>query len=174
MVSPRSDPDRPPAPVAESWRRIEAWLDEHLPAVKTTLRPGVTDEDPATFEDALGRPLPDEVRQSWKVHDGQKEGRGNTPGLLYGKSLLALASRDTVAGRSALEEWQNLARRADKGAALGDPGETSYPPGAIRCFSQVPGLIIGRLHHRRMTASSLHRCDTAWIGHPGHARQMKM
>ena len=135
MVSVRKDHASPPALVDESWRRIEAWLGEHLPGVKATLRPGVSDADLAKFEETLGRPLPDDVRESWKIHDGQKEGRGNPPGLIYGKSLLALVSRDTMAGRSALEEWQNLARRVDLGASAEDPGETSFPPGAIRrCF----------------------------------------
>jgi hypothetical protein len=45
MVSPRRDPGRPPANVAESWRRIEAWLGEHLPAVRASLRDGVTKRD---------------------------------------------------------------------------------------------------------------------------------
>jgi cell wall assembly regulator SMI1 len=65
----------------------------------------------------------------------RRRGEGILRGVIYGKSLLALFSRDTMAGRSALEEWQNLARRADLGASAEDPGETSFPPGAIRrCF----------------------------------------
>ncbi len=98
MVSVRKDHASPPTPIAESWRRIEAWLNEQLTAVKATLRPGVSDADLATSEKVLGRPLPDDVRESWKLHDGQKEGRGNPPGLIYGKSLLALVSRATMAG----------------------------------------------------------------------------
>src|SRR3954454_17459570 len=78
----RKDHGSPPAPVAESWRRIEAWLGEHLPDVKSSLRPSVPDADLAKFEETPGRPLPDDVRESWKLHDGQKEGRGNPPGLL--------------------------------------------------------------------------------------------
>ena len=42
MVSVRKDHASPPAPVAESWRRIEAWLDEHLPILKLSLRPGIS------------------------------------------------------------------------------------------------------------------------------------
>ena len=42
MVNVRKDHAGPPAPLAESWRRIEAWLDEHLPAVKGSLRPGAS------------------------------------------------------------------------------------------------------------------------------------
>src|SRR5689334_19237840 len=72
MVSPRSDPARHSAPVAESWRRIEAWLDEHLPGAKATLRPGVSEADLAHFEGAIGRLLPADVRESWLIHDGQR------------------------------------------------------------------------------------------------------
>jgi cell wall assembly regulator SMI1 len=54
MVSVRKEPANPPAPVAESWRRIEAWLGEHLAGEKATLRPCVSDADLAEFEETVG------------------------------------------------------------------------------------------------------------------------
>ena len=54
MVSVRKDHASPPAPVAESWRRIEAWLGEHLPILKLSLRPGISRTDLAKFEKASG------------------------------------------------------------------------------------------------------------------------
>src|SRR4051794_29780832 len=109
MVRPRTDHDTPPALVAESWRRIEAWLDEHLPALKASLRPGVSKRDLNRFEKALERPLPEDVRESWLSHDGQ----GQHPdesfpmpiGVLYGYELNPLTSKRGLAPRSVLGEW---------------------------------------------------------------------
>src|SRR3954453_19965177 len=72
MVSVRKDHASPPAPVADSWRRIEAWLGEHLPILKLSLRPGISKRDLAKFEKLVGRRLPDDVRESWMIHDGQR------------------------------------------------------------------------------------------------------
>ena len=72
MVSIRKDHASPPAPVAESWHWIEAWLGEHLPILKLSLRPGISKRDLAKFERLIGRPLPDDVRESWMIHDGQR------------------------------------------------------------------------------------------------------
>src|SRR4051812_14658163 len=97
MLITRKGRSRPPAPVAESWRRIEAWLDEHLPDVRATLRPGVTEKDLAKFEKLVGRTLPDDVRESWRIHDGQRTVPAeechdfpDSEELLYGYSLSPL------------------------------------------------------------------------------------
>ena len=58
MVSVRMDHASPPAPVAESWRRIEAWLGDHLPILKLSLRPGISRADLERFEETVGRSLP--------------------------------------------------------------------------------------------------------------------
>jgi cell wall assembly regulator SMI1 len=116
MVSPRRDPGRPTANVAESWRRIEAWLGEHLPAVRASLRDGVTKRDLNKFEKALERPLPEDVRESWLIHDGQGPipdefygtVKGRVPeslGILYGYDLNPLTSKRGLAPKSVLGEW---------------------------------------------------------------------
>ena len=116
MVSERKDHAGPPAPVAESWRRVEAWLGEHLPAVRASLRPGVSKRDLNKFEKALGRALPEDVRESWLIHDGQGQppdefyatAKGPIPkslGLVYGLDLNPLASKRGMAPQSVLGEW---------------------------------------------------------------------
>jgi hypothetical protein len=64
-----------PAPVAESWRRIEAWMSRHCPEVVVSLLPGASERDIARFEEAIGRPLPEDVKESYRIHDGL----GNVP-----------------------------------------------------------------------------------------------
>jgi cell wall assembly regulator SMI1 len=162
MVSPRTDHESPPAPVAESWRRIEAWLDEHLPGARATLRPGVSEADLAHFEGAIGHPLPDDVRQSWLIHDGQcpfpdeldsaifTGGRLGAPGLIFGQELNPLVCRDSLSlsGTSALAEWAGWRppivasdKAGPEAADEVDEGCTSFPAGAIRCHYTNRGWI---------------------------------
>lgn len=42
MLSVGKDHTSPSAQVSASWRRIEAWLEGHLPAVKASLRPALS------------------------------------------------------------------------------------------------------------------------------------
>jgi hypothetical protein len=92
-------------------------LDKHLPGARATLSAGVSDEDLANFEEVIGQPLPEDVRQSWLIHDGRRPipddllgeyfsgGIFGAPGLLFGQELLPLLSKDSLSGHSALLEW---------------------------------------------------------------------
>jgi cell wall assembly regulator SMI1 len=160
MLIKRKNHSSLPSPVAESWRRIEAWLERHLPRTRATLRPGVADKDLRKFERAIGRRLPDDVRASWQIHDGQgwpRDGGGRATaadpgrddeeswyspdpevtGVIYGQALLALVEeKDALSDRSALRAWQELAEAADRGASEEDPRAESSPPGAVRlCYN---------------------------------------
>lgn len=149
MASPiRRDHNRPPAPVAESWRRIESWLDGHLPGLTMTLRPGVSGEDLAKFEAAIGRALPDDVRESWLIHDGQQPfpegvkskyfeaGSCGAPGVIFGQELNPLVSLDSMLEKSVLREWlswsKSLEAASERDDDEVDEGCTSSPEGAIR------------------------------------------
>lgn len=132
-------PTEPPA-VADSWKRIEAWLDAHLPPYKHTLRPGLSKKDLAKFEKAVGMPLPEDVRQSWRIHDGQcalpddvfeallKEDDETAPdnfiGVVFGDSLLDF--------ESALKEWRSWTKIADENYSDVDEWQTSSPGGAVQ------------------------------------------
>jgi len=64
-------PKRPAkaGPVAASWRRIDRWLKQNARGWKP-VRKGVTEEKIAKAEKTLGFKLPDDVRESYLVHDG--------------------------------------------------------------------------------------------------------
>lgn len=150
----RQDHGKSPAPVAESWKRIEAWLDEHLPVLKKTLRPGISKKDLAKFERLVGRSLPEDVRESWLIHDGQRPipdelsgedaDPGQTPenlGLLFGHELMPLLDGDDcLTTRSALGNWKDWAEMVDEAERGEDDGtldelgedSTSSPEGSIR------------------------------------------
>ncbi|SIO66800.1 Cell wall assembly regulator SMI1 [Singulisphaera sp. GP187] len=59
-----------PAPVAESWQRIEAWMARHCPEVVARLLPGVSEKHIAAFEQAIGQKLPEDVKASYRIHEG--------------------------------------------------------------------------------------------------------
>src|SRR4051794_14346760 len=177
MVSPREDHGKPPAPVAESWRRIEAWLGEHLPIVKLSLRPGISKRDLAKFEKIVGQRLPDDVRESWMIHDGQRPvpylhdhpdfnvedyddllGKG----VVFGSEVLPLLDeKDCLASRPALGHWRfwaemvGASERGEDDGMLDEFGResTSSPDGAIR-----------RLHACRAWIPLVEMNDSNYIG----------
>jgi cell wall assembly regulator SMI1 len=145
MLIVRKDHGRAAAPVAESWRRIEAWLDNHLPAVKSTLRPGVSKKHLAKFETFIGRSLPEDVRESWLIHDGQRpvpadddHDLPDSEELLYGYALNPLFDAgDRLSLDSVFSCWRYWmtghggGTKPERSLEL-DRGHTSSPAGAIR------------------------------------------
>lgn len=78
----------PPAPpVAHSWRKIDAWAEEHYPELFDQLCEGATNNDLNELEHQLDCSLPQDVRESLMIHDGQE--RWGTPtGIIFGSMLL--------------------------------------------------------------------------------------
>jgi cell wall assembly regulator SMI1 len=166
MVSVRKDHASPPAPVAESWRRIEAWLGEHLPILKLSLRPGISRTDLKKFEKMIGRSLPDDVRESWMIHDGQRpihylpdaveysvedDDALLSKGVLFGSEVLPLLDEnDCLASSPSLGHWKfwsEMVEAAERGEDDGMLDEfsresTSSPQGAIQrlhaCRDWIP------------------------------------
>jgi cell wall assembly regulator SMI1 len=66
----REKPPCGPACVEGAWRRLERWFRKHQPEVLDHLNPGATAAEIASFEKAIGQPLPQEVRQSFQLHNG--------------------------------------------------------------------------------------------------------
>jgi cell wall assembly regulator SMI1 len=156
MVTTRGE--RPAAPVPRSWRRIEAWLDLHLPALKFTLRPGVSKKDLKKFERSIGRTLPEDVRESWLIHDGQGhlpakmyEGPGvpipESLGLFFGLKLKTLLdSEGSLSSQGALAEWTHWKELIEGEDEPGywdefDERSRSWPAGAIRRRYFHPGWV---------------------------------
>lgn len=100
----------PPLPSIESlWARIEKWLEEEYPELEDSLNDGVSSADLNEFERDLSiGPLPVEVRQFFKMHDGQFRG-GKPTGLIMGLNLLDM--------ESIMEEyavWAKVAERIER------------------------------------------------------------
>jgi cell wall assembly regulator SMI1 len=175
MVSIRKDHASPPAPVAESWHRIEAWLGEHLPILKLSLRPGISRTDLKRFEKLIGRSLPEDVRESWMIHDGQRpvpylpgaleysvedDDDLLSKGVLFGSEVLPLLDHmDCIASSPSLghwEFWSEMVEASERGEDDGMLDEfsresTSSPEGAIQrlhaCRAWIPLVEMNDSNH---------------------------
>lgn len=84
MLIKRSSPRRA-ASVSESWQRLERWFKVYAPEIIGSLRPGSTEQQISTVESDSGVRLPDDVRQSYLIHDGQND--KPYPGAIIGAAL---------------------------------------------------------------------------------------
>lgn len=101
---------QPPLPSVEAlWLRIEAVWEEEYPELEEALNLGASSADLNELEKDLAvGPLPVEVRQFYKTHDGQFRG-GKPTGILMGLTLLDMESM--------MEEyalWAKVAERVEK------------------------------------------------------------
>ena len=87
--------------IEATWKRIEAWLAANAPPVLASLQAGASAEEIGQLERVLGVTLPDDVKASYRIHDGQGEG---SAGLTEEGDLLPLAQ---IA--RAWSSWQQLA-----------------------------------------------------------------
>ena len=88
------------------WHRIDTWLAQNAPHIRTSLNDGATYKDLNATEDALNVALPNNVRESYLIHDGQG---GDLPALFDGMFYLL-----TLEGM--VEEWrvmQEVMRTSD-------------------------------------------------------------
>ncbi|GJC93601.1 SMI1/KNR4 family protein [Colletotrichum higginsianum] len=81
------DGSPPPPPVSHSWKKIDAWAEEHYPELWDQLCEGCTDNDLNELEHQLDCSLPLDVRESLMIHDGQ-ERLGMPTGIIFGSMLL--------------------------------------------------------------------------------------
>jgi cell wall assembly regulator SMI1 len=59
--------------VRASWQRIDAWIQQFAPSqADTYFYPGVSQEQIAHVEAALGLELPEDVKESYRIHNGGK------------------------------------------------------------------------------------------------------
>jgi cell wall assembly regulator SMI1 len=88
------------------WDRLHAWLDANAPAGYGNLRPGASAETIESAEMAMGLKLPDAVKSSYRIHDGQS----NEPGLIGGEGWRLLSLQEIV------ETWAGWSQANPKAA----------------------------------------------------------
>lgn len=88
----------PPPPVAHSWKKIDRWAEKNYPELWDQLGEGCTQNDINELEHELNMSLPQDVRESLSIHDGQERG-GRPTGIIFGCMLLDC--------EEIVQEWKN-------------------------------------------------------------------
>ncbi|KAK4501325.1 hypothetical protein PRZ48_007133 [Zasmidium cellare] len=119
-----SDGLPPPPPVSHSWGRIDRWLEDNYEELFENMGQGATVNDVNELEHDLDCTLPQEVRESLQVHDGQERG-GMPTGVIFGCMLLDC--------EEILQEWQNW--RTVNEAYLNDAQRFEIPQAPLKAFA---------------------------------------
>ena len=124
--------ERPPSPssrMQQVWNRLERWCREHMPEVLPSLERGASESMLQATERRLGgQRLPEDLRESFKVHNGQDEGY---TGILFGLWLLPLSQVENF--------WNSFPHPTSEENQSGS--HTSFPEGAVQCLFAHPGWI---------------------------------
>jgi cell wall assembly regulator SMI1 len=91
----------------EIWLQIDSWLASNAPVVLASLQPGADDGAIRDAESLLGVSFPNNVRESYRIHDGQRAERVSHPLLDDGWELLSL--------QGMVAHWKSWASALDKG-----------------------------------------------------------
>jgi cell wall assembly regulator SMI1 len=114
----------------ETWDRIHDWLKANAPVVLASLGPPAADEQLREAEQVMGVELPGEVKDCYRIHDGQRiiptpvsywPDLQCVPAFLYGEDWLSLADMVKV--------WQGMRDLLEGGFFAGISGR---PRGPIR------------------------------------------
>ncbi|ROT39156.1 glucan synthesis regulatory protein [Sodiomyces alkalinus F11] len=118
----------PPPPVSHSWRKIDAWAEENYPELYDQLCEGATRNDLNELEHQLDCTLPQDVRESLMVHDGQE--RWGTPtGIIFGSMLLDC--------EELVQEWETW-RKVNQQFLLDTAGPRPAAPTSQASSSTAP------------------------------------
>jgi cell wall assembly regulator SMI1 len=106
------DAGLPPAPpVSHSWKRIDNWAEENYPELFDQVCEGATVNDLNELEHQLDCSLPQDVRDSLMIHDGQERG-GMPTGIIFGAMLMDC--------EEIVQEWETW-RRVNQQYLLDNP-----------------------------------------------------
>jgi cell wall assembly regulator SMI1 len=113
------------------WHWLEKWLARELPGLLKDLNKGAKPSELTAFEKAVGRSLPEDFKQFYRVHDGQKGACHVGP--FYGMNFVPLKeilriwkSRQATFKAIDLEVYVDV---------------TCFPAGKIRAGGNDPGWI---------------------------------
>jgi cell wall assembly regulator SMI1 len=81
---------------ASAYHRIKAWMKANAPEVLAQLRPGASDADLGAAEDALGFPMPSDLRELLRENDGSDEECGFFGSLQFVPSSFLAGAREDL------------------------------------------------------------------------------
>jgi len=127
--------NRIPANVSTSWARLGQWLKAHFPPKLHGLFPGASEEQLRSLERTIEQKLPDDVRESLRIHNGQ-----GLPdqGVLYRCRPCNVGEIETI-WRCSVEYALPVQESNPEGCYLEQ--FSSQPDGAVQCLGATRGWI---------------------------------
>lgn len=113
-----ADGGPPPPPVSHSWKKIERWTERNYEELYDQLGEGCTQNDINELEHELDCSLPQDVRESLSIHDGQERG-GIPTGIIFGCMLLDC--------EEIVQEWSNWRKVNDEYLNARSQPQPEYP-----------------------------------------------
>ena len=164
--------------VSNSWSRIEAWLNSNAPDAAEQLQPGASDDDIASLEAAIGTVLPDDLKESLRIHNGGDESGVFPTSDPSGLDTMGFSPLSAEQIASEWKTWKELIDAREFEGSTTNPADgiasdwwsNSWIPiagnggGDFQCVDLAPtasgtvGQIIGAWHdddERHLIASSL-------------------
>ncbi|MFK7907444.1 MAG: leucine-rich repeat domain-containing protein [Chitinophagales bacterium] len=103
-----------------SLQKIEAFLKDSFPELAASLNPPASEEQIQALEDALQKPLPEDLKNLYRWHNGESESFG----FFFGLPFLSI--------EDAWEEWKTWAEIADEGNSTLDSAVISIPSDFVK------------------------------------------
>lgn len=105
--------------IPESWSRIEHWLETNAKSLRKRLAKGARPDQIQKLEAAIGTALPQALKESLAIHDGQKQDGDLIPDDDAG-SFYFLCCKDIV---TAWKDWNFVQQTGDFDDAKPSPAE---------------------------------------------------
>ncbi|KAI9686443.1 MAG: Cell wall assembly regulator [Bogoriella megaspora] len=115
----------PPPPVSHSWKRIDRWTEDNYEELFENTCEGATQNDINELEHELDCTLPQDVRDSLQIHDGQERG-GRPTGLIFGCMLLDC--------EEVVQEWTNWRTVNEEFIAVSRSNNFNEPTAPLKAF----------------------------------------
>ncbi|KAH8881524.1 1,3-beta-glucan biosynthesis protein-like protein [Thozetella sp. PMI_491] len=112
----------PPPPVRHTWSRVDNWAEENYPELFDQLCEACTTNDINELEHQLDCSLPQDVRESLQVHDGQERG-GMPTGIIFSGMLMDC--------EEIVQEWENWRKVNSEFLAEHNAPKPSVPTKAL-------------------------------------------
>jgi cell wall assembly regulator SMI1 len=133
-IAYRTDPAAGTYPVKAAWKRLKKWSVSKLPETDESDSPPASAKELQDFETAIGADLPKDVRDSYRVYNGQCAGLG----IVYGLEVVSL--------RESLSHWKTWVKGYEKclkdnTASSLDEDCSSFPDGFVRPVYFDPGWV---------------------------------
>lgn len=112
--------------IRRAWWKIEKFLQLYCPSVMQSLQGGVTEEELAATEERIGAPLPDDLRLSLRIHNGQNLSVG-APGVMGGFQVHMLLKTDTLLRLADIESLHQHAEYLEDCVVISTDAESGVP-----------------------------------------------